>query len=338
MRSFTSSFRPAGAAFRSSANKLTIAVMLVSIVGWMAAMETFARVAVERRSKLQREINREHAEAAAIHSGWKQGGPGQVLIVGNSLVGQDLDFPAIERGLAPQWRSRRMWIHATGYQDWYYGLKRLFGEGARPDAVVVTMAAMHWHAGGIRGDYAAAYLFQARDIPQIGQEAGLDRTGTSDLLFARISRFYALRSEIRKQVLQVIFPDLPQLYALFKPTASKLLTSQEVLRVIEPRIRRMSALTGSYGARLILVVPPVPRPGQEFHSELRTAAKQAGVDVVMPDSLSDVPANEFEDDVHLTAAGAAEFTRKLIPPLKLALGNPRVRSQEPHLNAQAALR
>ncbi len=291
--------------------------MLLLICGWLAGLEIFTKVVVERHSKVQEEVNREYREAIAIRQ--SAGGPGQLLVVGNSLVGQDLDFPALKKGLAPEWETHRFWIHATEYEDWYYGLRRLFAEGARPKVVAVTLAAMHWHTSTIRGDYSSLYLFRPLDIPAIGAEVGLDRTKTSNLLFARYSRFYALRSEIRKETLKVIFPDLPRMYQLFKPTMGQPLTAAEVKPVLEPRVRRIEELTAKYGARLILIVPPVPRPGQEFHAEIVNAAAAAGAQAVIPLSCKDLPGREFEDDVHLTATGAKVFTQKLIGPLREAL-------------------
>jgi hypothetical protein len=299
--------------------KAAIPVALVLIFGLLAALEVFTRVVVERHSKVQEEVNQEYKEAIALDHGGGGGQPEQLLVVGNSLVGQDLDFPLLVKGLAPEWRTHRLWIHATGYEDWYYGLRRLFAEGARPKVVAITLAAMHWYTSGIRGDYSALYLFKPADIPTIGVEVGLDRTKTSDLFFARFSRFYALRAEIRKEVLKEIFPDLPRMYDLFKPTAAQPLTSSEVLSVVGPRLKRMHDLAATYGVRIILIVPPVPRPGQEFQEELQNAAKTAEVSAVIPLSCEDLQPADFEDDVHLTTAGAEIFTERLIGPLRGAL-------------------
>ncbi len=303
---------------RAAFKKTAIPVVLLLICGWLAGLEVFTRVVIERHSKVQEEVNREFREALAIRQ--HPGGRRELLIVGNSLVGQDLDFPALQKGLEPEWQTHRFWIHATEYEDWYYGLRRLFADGARPQAVAITLAAMHWHTSSIRGDYSSLYLFRPVDIPAIGAAAGLDRTKTSDLLFARFSRFYALRSEIHKEVLKVIFPDLPRMYALFKPTMGQPLTAAEVQPVLEPRVKKLEDLTAKYGARLILIVPPVPRPGQEFHAELKSAAQAAGARAVIPLSCEDLPRRDFEDDVHLTNAGAEVFTERLIGPLREALG------------------
>ena len=304
---------------RASLDKAAIPVVLTLILGLLVGLEVFTRVVVERHSKVQEEVNREYREAVAIHGRQAAGEPGELLVVGNSLVGQDLDFALLVKGLEPEWQTHRFWIHATGYEDWYYGLRRLFAAGARPKVVAVTLAAMHWRSSAIRGDYASLYLFRPWDIPAVGAAAGLDRTTTSDLLFARFSRFYALRSEVRKEVLKIIFPDLPRMYDLFKPTAAQPLTPREVMPVIGPRVKAMNELTQAYGAKLVLIVPPVPRPGQEFHPELRKAAREAGAEAVIPLDCGNLPRGDFEDDVHLTGAGAKVFTEKLIGPLREAL-------------------
>ena len=301
--------------------KGSIIILLAIIVVLVAALEVFTRVIIEHASNVQREVNQEYQEAISIRRTNGSAGPKQLLIVGNSLVGHDLDFPAIQQAVKPQWQAHEFWIYATAYEDWYYGLRRLFAEGATPDVIAITFAVMHWDTSGIRGDYGSLYMFRPRDIPRIGLEAGLDRTRTSDLLFARFSKFYALRSEVRKQALQAIIPDLPAMYSLFKPTASHHLPASQVAALIEPRLQKMNDLVKQHGAKLVLIVPPVPRPGEEYHAELLNAARKAGINsVVMPMSYAALRPGDFSDDVHLSPTGARLFTDKIIPPFRSVLG------------------
>ena len=301
--------------------KGSITILLAIIALLLAGFEVFTRVVIERASNVQREVNQQYREAISIRRRTGPAGTKQLLIVGNSLVGHDLDFHAIQKAVQPEWQAHEFWIYATAYEDWYYGLRRLFAEGATPDVVAITFAAMHWETSGIRGDYGSLYMFRPQDIPRIGAEADLDRTKTSNLLFARFSKFYALRSEVRKQAFQALIPDLPALYSLFKPTASHHRPAYEVASIIEPRLERMAELVRQHGAKLILIVPPVPRPGEEYHAELLNAARKAGIQrVVMPMRYADLPPGDFSDDVHLSPYGAKVFTDQLIGPLRNALG------------------
>ncbi|MDQ2840142.1 MAG: hypothetical protein M3Y72_03705 [Acidobacteriota bacterium] len=317
MHSSTFSFEPALVRAATSRGR-GIAIPLAIIASILILLEALTWSVVEKRSKLQQTINQEYREAVGIRRG-SEGGRKQLLILGNSLVGYDIDFGMLTRELGPNWRARQFWIHNTAYEDWRFGMRRLFAEGSRPDVVCLVLAGGNWRAAGIRGDYSSPYMFQAADIPAIGSELNYNRTQTSSLLFARFSRFYAVRSEIRKAVLQFLLPDLPQMYELFQPRASKPLSATEVLATIKPRIEKVHRTAQLNGTKLILIVPPVPRPGQEYLQELSSAAREVGIDALTPVSYADMTAADFMDDTHLTPAGAAIFTSKLMPSLRSAL-------------------
>jgi hypothetical protein len=303
-----------------------IVVLLGIIIALLISFEVFTRYVVERSSKVQRELDREYREAVQIRrdlrSPWKQ-----LLVVGNSLVGQGLDFKVLQHSLSPEWQVHRYWIYNTAYEDWYFGLRRVFAEGSRPDVVAIDLAALHWYAPGIRGEYSSLYMFRAADMSEIASELELDRTRTSNLLFATYSKFYAVRSETRKVLLQALLPDLPKMYGLFKPTVSRHLSNPEVLADIEPRVMKMRKLVEANGARLVLIVPPIPRPGEEYHVELMAAARQAGVEAFIPMSCSDVPAGNFVDDMHLSPQGATLYTTKLVNMMRPALDGENTKRQ-----------
>ncbi len=285
----------------------TVVVLVLAIFGILAGLEFFTRLYVERRSRVQREVNLEYNAAVRIrHS--PDPNRKQILIVGNSLVGHGIDMDTLKRDLPHDWQIHRFWIYNTGYEDWYFGLRRLFAEGARPDAVAVVFAALHWYANDIRGEYSSQYMFESRDIPRISAELDLDRTTASSLLFARYSKFFALRSEIRKAILMRLVPDLPNMYALFRPAAQHHMEDRDVLAVLTKRIEACRALTDKYGASLVLIVPPIPRARDEHQNEIRIAAKRAGVDLIMPMSKADTPRQYFADDIHLNPEGARVFS------------------------------
>ena len=284
----------------------------------LLALEVFTRAVIEKKSNVQRELNKEYQEA--VHIRKRPGSKArQLLIVGNSLVGHSLDFNLIRQQLGPDWDVHRYWIYNTTYEDWYFGLRRLFAEGSRPDTVAVTFAALHWFVSATRGDYSAAYLFRAADIPELASELNLDRTATSNLFFARFSEFYSLRSEIRKAVFQSILPDLPRMYDLLQPGGITPWTGKEVLERMTERIEKVRGLTERNGAHLVLIVPPIVRPGQEYHAEMALAARGAGVEAFMPISGSDLPSSDFADDMHLTREGATLYTKRLLSVMRPAL-------------------
>ncbi len=167
-----------------------VVVLLGIIVSLLIFFEAATRLVIEHRSNVQQELNKEYEEAVRIRRHPASTGK-ELLVVGNSLVGHGLDFKMPQRSLSPEWEVHRYWIYNTGYEDWYFGLRRLFDEGSRPDIVAIDLAALHWYAPGIRGEYSSLYMFRAADIPELASEINLDRTRTSNLFFARYSKFYA---------------------------------------------------------------------------------------------------------------------------------------------------
>lgn len=306
---------------RAVGGKAVIAIFIAVIIAVLAAAEALARFWVERTSNVQVIVNREHEEAIHI---WPGTSPGRknLLIIGNSFVGMDLNLDMLRQGLDPGWQVHRYWLYNTSYDDWYFGLRRLFADGSRPDVVAITFAALNWYRTGIRGDYSSPYLFRAQDIPEIGAEAHLDRTEQFNLLVARYSKFYSLRSEIRKVLLQrSLLPRLPEMYSLFQPaTGGHHYTSSDLLGAITPRIAKLRQVASEHDAKLILIVPPLPRPDDEYHRELLIAAQRAGVQAIIPLSSADVAPRYFIDDTHLTESGARVFTGKVLPRLREALG------------------
>ena len=289
-------------------------LLLAALAAILAGLELLTRVVVERQSKVQRMVNEEYQAAIRVRrvpfSKTKQ-----LLILGNSVVGQGIVFDDLQRTIPPDWSAHRFWIQNTNYTDWYFGLRRLFAEGARPDVVAIVFPVLNLCAPGIRGDYFSQYLMRAQDLLEVRSKLDLDRTATSNLLFARVSKFYALRSEIRKVLLQSLVPDLPQMYDLIKPGEGWNPTDQEVIDTGAERLIAYRKIVEAYGSTLILIVPPIPRPSSEHHEALRIAARLAGVHAVIPMAFADVPAGDFIDDYHLSPDGAALYTRKLVQTL-----------------------
>ena len=284
-------------------------VLIGTLIALLAGFEIFARMVVERHSKVQRLMTDEYREATRVRRA-PGGRVKQLLLVGNSMVGHEIDLPLLREQLAPSCEVHRFWIYNTAYDDWYFGLQRLFAEGSRPDAVAVVFAAKHWYASGIRGDYSAQYLFRTEDLPEIRDRLELDRTASSSLLLARYSKAYALRTEIRKVALLLIMPHLPRLYDLFLPGSGKQIAENEIAPLLAGRILSYRQITDRYGAKLVLIVPPIPQPSDEHRAAMRKAAASAGVALVMPLSSADVPPQDYLDDIHLTPDGAKLFTSK----------------------------
>jgi hypothetical protein len=304
----TSSFE--GVEQASSLRRRGVAVLLLIIAGCLVSFEVATRLVIERKSKVQRQVNVQYAEAIAVR-GHSTSGPRQLLVIGNSLVGHGIDMDELRKDLPAGWDAHEFWVYNTGYDDWYFGLRRLFADGSRPDVVAIVFAAMHWNMTGIRGDYSSQYLFSTEDIPKVESQLDLDKTTATSLLLARFSKAYAIRSEVRKVLLNQLLPDLPRMYALFKPGPVRRIPARQILDVATRRMLACKELANRYGASLIAIVPPVPPPDEEYHSALREAAARAGVPIAIPLTGKDVPPSDFADDIHLSPEGATMFTSAL---------------------------
>ena len=184
-----------------------------AVLPWCSASKPPARLAFDRASKIQRRMVDEYRMARTIGIG-PAGGRTHVLFVGNSLLDEDVRFDRLQDAVAPQWDARRFVVEQTFYYDWYYGLKRLFAEGARPDIVVLMLSTRQWVRTEMRGDYSAYYLLSTRDVADAARDLNLSATQTSSLAFANISKFWAARAEMRNFVIGHLMPDLGRLMEL----------------------------------------------------------------------------------------------------------------------------
>jgi muconolactone delta-isomerase len=244
-----------------------------------------------------------------------------VLFVGNSLLLEGVLFEQLRDGLATTWDARRLVAERTSFYDWYYGLKRLFREGARPDVVVVMLSSRQWIEDEFRGDYSAHFLMDTADLIDLGRDLRLHPTKTSNLLLAHMSRFWGSRSELRNYALQFAVPDLGVLVDLFTSMPNiKPLRSDDVEAVARARIARMRALTEQYDARLVLLVPPtlsIPTHEENGWLGLQRAGEAAGIAVVTPRNTGTFAADAFRDaGFHLNPRGAKTYTERLLPVMR----------------------
>ncbi len=105
-------------------------------------------------------------------------------MVGNSLLLHGVEMNRLQALTCASMRIYPIFLEATGYYDWLYGLQRLFRQGARPQVVVVGVGVNYFLENGVRQDYAPMLFFDARDTLAVASDLRLDRTATSNLLLA----------------------------------------------------------------------------------------------------------------------------------------------------------
>ena len=275
-------------------------------------MEVSARVVLDRASRIQRRMVQEYVAARAIGQDNTSGR--HVLVVGNSLLDEGVQFERLRTALESQYDARRYMVEQTVYYDWYYGLKRLYREGARPDIVVVMLGTGHWLSANIRGDYSAQYMMSVADLPSAARDLEMHPTQATGFLFAGVSKFWGARVEMRNFVLGRLMPDVGQLMNFSSAIDRRPMVQADITPVLVERIARMREVTHAHGSALVLLVAPVLNP-DDGSTGLMEAARRAGVPVLRPVASGSFGPQMYRDGFHLNQDGATQFTDRLIPAL-----------------------
>ena len=238
------------------------------------------------------------------------GKPVSVLMVGNSLLLAGVDLDRLHQLTATSLRIYPIFLEATTYYDWLYGLRHLFREGARPQVVVVGLPVSSFLEKGVRQEYAPLMLFDVPDVLDASSDLGLDRTATSNLLLEHWSTFWDTRSIFRAQVLRHMIPHFENLFMLAKGKPS-IPQGIEFDRIAVSRLRRLRELCEGNGAKLILLIPPTPS-SDSFARQMVTASRKVGVETLVPVDPGVLSTKYYQsDETHLNSEGAEIFTSAL---------------------------
>ncbi len=245
----------------------------------------------------------------------KSGGLKTVLVSGNSLLLEDVEFPRLHDQLKSNgWDSRSLVVVQTNYNDWHFGLSRLWDDGCNPDVYVLMLTPTQLATDGFAGPIFAYYLMRGQDIFQVQRATGIHRTEAAGLLLARYSAFYGLRADLRKNLLRYFIPGLNELRADFIPPVAAPPPAEMVSSVVEKRMLLERANIEKRGAKLVVVIPPVADPNDQAASAIQ-ACQRAGVSVLAPVRPGEFGPQLFSDGVHMGPAAAKMFTDRLIPEL-----------------------
>jgi len=294
-------------------------LMLVGVVLLMAVLEVSVRFGIGRASRIQGRIEREDRAALSIRAGI--GGKKSVLIVGNSLLLEGVDFPLLQESLAPQIRASRFAVEQTDYLDCYYWLRRLYRHGARPDVLIVSLSGAQMFADDVRGDYFGYQMMDTRDFLRVSRDAGLSATQTFSLLLGNLSAFYGTRTETRKVLLARLIPGVADLVSSLVPVGvAPPLERELAVPRLSGRLAEMDRMVRAHGGRFILAQPAsLNLLSLKYLSE---AGRKTGVPVLEPLPPESLSLRDFRDGFHLTPEAASRYTSALVPMIREAAGNP----------------
>jgi len=275
----------------------------------LMALEISSDYLLKHHSATYTRISRQYDEASRMRTA-RPGEQPSVLMVGNSLLLYGVELDRLQALTSSRMRIYPIFLEATGYYDWLYGLERLFRQGARPQVVVVGVGVNYFLKSGVRQDYTPMLFFDARDTLAVASDLHLDRTATSNLLLAHSSTFWDTRSAIRTQVLSHVVPHLEDLFLLVNPRPA-IPEGRAFEEIAIPRLKRMHELCEAHGAKLVLLVPPTLSSVSAVN-QITYAAHKVGVEVSVPIDPAALSAKFYQrDGMHLNPEGAVLFTSAL---------------------------
>lgn len=291
------------------ANRAFVA-LLCALVMFCATVELAMRTALPRISALERRQDTDQRAALALPQTLPDGSIG-VLVVGNSLLLEGIERERLQRAMAPRYHIDLLPIENTTYWDWYFGLRRLFAHGARPNTVVICMSATQMLSNATDDGRFAYTMMQMRDILQVASASSLNSTTTSEYFFANMSAWLGLRAGLRNAVLQKWLPHATDLahYLAAGPGGSAPPPRLNAV-ALSGRLRALRDLARSGGAHFVFLVPPLLQQDAVW-DEVRVSAADDGIRLLMPVSSADVTAADFADGFHLNSTGARLFTDRV---------------------------
>jgi hypothetical protein len=296
--------------FSSKHPALFYAKVLAGICAFLVvAFELLSVYLLKHDSETYARVSKQYTEAVMIRRA-KPGEPTSVLLAGNSLLLDGIDTVRLKELTSGQMHVYPLFLEATGYYDWLYGLQRLFREGARPQVVVLGVGVNSFLANSVRQDYAPLMLFDMRDSLEVASDLRMDRTATSNLLLAHLSVFWDTRSVLRTQILRHTIPNYRELVLLLKPQPA-IPPSPQFQSIASSRLERLRGLCEGHGAKLIILVPPTPFSADAVR-QMTIASQRVGVDTLVPIDPAGFPDKYYQtDELHLNSEGAILFTTAL---------------------------
>lgn len=317
--------------FAHSSMKYCTVLLLALWAGLCVTSELAARFAFPKISRVYRRIESERKDAQNLN-GEKPG----ILLVGNSLFERGLVVSAMQQQMSG-YKVRRYVISATSSLDWYYGLRKVLGEGVHPQFVVGGFSVRQLLAHTIEGDLSVHLLVRTSDVRSLGYDLHKDNTALSDLYFANLSGFYGGRTQFRKWLLTMVMPDIETLADAITPPNQPYAVDEAMIETATERLKAMNDVCSAVGARFILVVPPTEN-AQDIAAipALQEAGRRAGVAVLSPITPGELGSRYFADGIHLTPEGALRFTSTLSSDLKKTISEALFKGQHPDTKKRIA--
>jgi hypothetical protein len=244
-------------------------------------------------------------------------GDGQrVLILGNSLVRDDVNTKVLEEELRAQGtgpvRVERVYLQNTTVGDWYFAFKHYFIDTGRlPDTLILCYANQHLQDYAIQRQFVARYYSSARDIPEIFRDDVQDFDSRVEFLLSAHSASFTHRAGIQRRLFDLLIPHYREsavrLNDFLSATASKRMVSYQPTY---QRLERLIKMAQSQGVRVILVAMPV-KNSYPIAPEIKSLVETRGLTFIDARFVEGLNEENYNDVMHLSSKGANIFSRSL---------------------------
>jgi hypothetical protein len=307
------------AARKNRASRRWVVFLLLFIALFLGTVELMSRFVFTRTSRIAQRMEREFSAARSIGRGGSH--DKGLLLVGNSLLGASVEPDRLRQAMPAGWDLAYLQVEDTSYMDWYFGLRRLFAEGARPQVVAVLLSPTQTVVTQVRGEFFAHYLMRLDDVPAVSRDLSLHRTSAAGMVAGNLSEFYGVRAEIRKWLLLSLMPRFQTVASMLTRHPRRQVDDNAIRSIASGRLRQMNELVSQHNARLVWILPALLDVPDGTAGVLE-AARSARVPVLIPISSGSLPADQYSDGFHLATSGKMKYMAALIPLLQQYLSRP----------------
>jgi hypothetical protein len=296
-----------------SPHHLAVWILVGGFVVICLLTEVLSGLLLDRSSMTQQRIDVQMPAVLSLRHGNRT--KTSILLVGNSVLVYAINPRLLKTDLGINCEIAPLFIEATSYYDWYYGLRRIFAEGAQPDVVIVGLPATTFLETQVRSDYFSATLLNRRDVLRLSRDLHYSWTEMTSLFVGTLSSFWGHRGVIRARVLSIFFPDSKlRGLARDRPPKSTMTDAQidkELRNVASYRLVALAALCADHKAQLAILLPPVASGNDHFKTFFEIASA-AGAKVLLPISSETLRPRDFPDGGHLGSNLVDNFTHSTV--------------------------
>ncbi len=250
----------------------------------------------------------------------KSNKPG-LLILGNSLTNDGIDASQLQSGLNMQGLAdstiEKIVPDGTTIWSWTCILRnRIYELKNKPDTVLIGFA---W---GQLADQSrllptslGGFFCSYKDLIHITEQATMNSAQIGEFVTASTFRLFTHREAIRNKILSILIPhymtSTQEINRRLRGTNSAASASDTTYRELSLTIEQLK----SYGKDIVLMAMPVRNNPYSLDPELLNTVKNKDITLLDYRNLDFITDDLFTDEMHLTKAGSALLTARLVDDL-----------------------